>query len=288
MESKSDEKTPVIAEVEDKSTKISQDNTSETEKRGRPKGSKSRADIPIKTLEESVDLTKKVYESYKDASISPTEIADTLGLPKASIFPVLGALDKYRLMENDEHGWHVTDLGKKAIRGERQALGGALEGVPILKRLSTQFLGKGVSRGIIEDFIRKNYRQGENVELIATKFLDAKNYIEGFTGTGVATQPSVESVNTIFDTDVYEMAILFGQLFPPETKEVNKALSSLSELADKKGLKKFSGFVEGLKFTLGEEKDGNKIESELKKLSNRAKELFENELGIKKQSKNSE
>jgi hypothetical protein len=77
------------------------------------------------------------------------------------------------------------------------------------------------------------------------------------------------------------MAILVGELFQPENdKEIIDAITRLSELADSKGLKKFSGFVEVLKLTLEGEKDSKRMREELNKVSKRAKELFKNELGI--------
>jgi hypothetical protein len=163
--------------------------TKEKKKGGRPKGSKTEIGIPIKSLKESIVLTRMAYEKGKESIMSFSEISGHMGLQKGSDTPAMGALSFYGFVEQSEGGWRISTLGKKAINGEKESVRTAFEKVNLFRELSSQFGGKNVSTGLIMDYLKKRYRKGENVnKLIAERFLDGMEYISNLSSGNQQTK----------------------------------------------------------------------------------------------------
>lgn len=145
---------------------------------GRPKGSKTKSGVPIRGIKEAIVLTKMAYEKGKNNLMSFSEISDYMGLQKGSNAPVIGALSSYGFLEQGGGGWKVSELGKRAINGEKEAIRSAFEKIDLFRELSSEFGGKNASLGLIEDYLKKKYRKGENVKIITQRFSEGMDYIK--------------------------------------------------------------------------------------------------------------
>jgi len=150
----------------------------EEKKGGRPKGSKSSIGIPPKGIKNAITLTKLAYEKGKGSTMSFSEISEFMNLQKGSNTTTVGALNSYGLLEQFEGGWKISELGKKAIAQEKEAVRTAFEKIDLFRELSSQFGGKDVSPGMIIDYLKKKYRKGENVKIIAQRFFEGMDFIK--------------------------------------------------------------------------------------------------------------
>ena len=249
-------------------------------KGGRPKGSKSLG-IPQRGLKDALELTKMIYDNVNDKIMSFQEMTDYMKLQKGSANPVVGALFEYGLIERSSNGWKVSDLGKNALFGDATSAKAAFEKNTIFRDLSIQFGDKDITEGILIDYLKKKYKKGENVFLIARRFSEGVAYIRSLGGTTIKLPelPLRKPEKTV-DAELYQMARLFGQLFPPSDKaNALESIDKMTTLAEKNNLTKFAGFLEGLRSTLAN-KDDKEIFSELQKISSKATEIFDAELGL--------
>ena len=114
-------------------------------KGGRPQGSKSDIGIPMKGIKEAVALVKMAYEKGQDSIMSFSEISNYMNLQKGSNTTTIGALSFYGFVEQADGGWRISELGKRAVRGEKEAIRTAFEREALFRESSSQFGGKNVS-----------------------------------------------------------------------------------------------------------------------------------------------
>ncbi len=209
-----------------------QDNLeSKKEKKGRPKGSKSRLGIPPKGIIEALALVKGAYEQSKGNTMSVQDITEFMNLKKGSNYPILGMLaTDYGLIEKEgEIGYKISDLGKRAIKGEKFAVKESFEKNPIFRDLSSQFWDKNVTPGLIVDYLKKKYKKGENVSTITQRFLEGVNYIKSL-GTKQESYES-ESEVQIGSTDdlikIINIIKLKYALNPPQKEELKSIVEGV-------------------------------------------------------------
>src|SRR3989344_6708596 len=136
----------------------------------RKKGSKSKSGVPIRGLQEAVELTKMAYDKHGDKSMSFSEIAESMKLSKGISTPVMGALGEYGLVERSDLGWRVSAEGKEAIFGDVDAIRKCFTKIPLFSDLYHRYGNKEVTSGILENYLRTKYKKGENVALIIKRF----------------------------------------------------------------------------------------------------------------------
>jgi len=63
------------------------------------------------------------------------------------------------------------------VLGDANSVKEAFEKNVIFRNLSMQFGDKQITSGIIVDYLKKQYKKGENVVLITNRFIEAMNFI---------------------------------------------------------------------------------------------------------------
>jgi hypothetical protein len=196
---------------------MAQEEQAKKKKTGRPKGSKSNIGIPMKGIKEAISLTKMAYEKGKDSIMSFSEISGHMGLQKGSNTTTMGALSAYGFVEQSEGGWKVSELGKRAINGEKEAIRASFEKVDLFRELSSQFGGKNVSPGLVIDYLKKKYKKGENVKIIEQRFSEGMDFIKGLE----PEKPQFKSVKTDAP-EIIDLIKLKYALHPPEEKDIKE------------------------------------------------------------------
>jgi hypothetical protein len=186
----------------------------------RKKGAKSKLGIPIKNLREAIELTKMVYDSAGDKSMSFQELAEFMKLPKGISTPVVGAIKDYQLIEKSDLGWRVSQLGKNAIFGDIEAVKQIFTKNPILADLYNKFGDQDVTPGIIESHLRSKYKKGKNVVLIIKRFLDGLDYIKSLE-SGKVYKP-VEEIEPRDTAKWFKVIQLKYALNPSPKEEISK------------------------------------------------------------------
>ncbi len=166
------------------------------------------------------------YEKGKDNLMSFSEISTHMGLQKGSDTPIVGALKSYGFLEQLGGGWKISNLGKRAINGEKEAVRSAFEKVDLFRELSSEFGGKSASPGLIEDYLRKKYRKGENVKIIARRFSEGMDYIE-LLGLGKPPEAPITDKPSSYNT--LSLIELKYALKPAEAKDTEALAGKIYE-----------------------------------------------------------
>ncbi len=185
---------------------------------GRPKGSTS-IGVPSKSIIEARDLVVQVYRSIEDASASRSDIANILNLKDGNISPTLGVLNEYGLLERTSTGLRVSDLGKRVVNNDIDAIKEALEKNGIFKDLSNHFSEENITPGVIIEYLKKYYKKGSNVVIIAGRFLEAINYIKQSKLSGMPVEKKDSKETSI---DWLKVMQLKYALSPPKQDELHK------------------------------------------------------------------
>lgn len=168
-------------------------NENKKKKAGRPAGAKSKVNLPVRNIEVAVSWTKKAYEHAGEAEMSPEDIIKFIEVNKGFRSPAISTLDKFGLIEKASFGWRVSDLGKRVINGEREAIKEALERIDLFRDLLRAFGDKNVTEGVILAYLKKNYKKEDNTKPIAEKYLEAVNYLNSVTPNKVNSQSKKET-----------------------------------------------------------------------------------------------
>ncbi len=190
--------------------------------KGRPKGSKS-IGIPLKGVKEAVELVRMVYEKAGDKTMSFSEMAEYMKLQKGSSTPAVGAVYEYGLIERSGIGWKVSELGKDAIGGNRESVKEAFEKNTIFRDLSIQFGDKEITEGILIEYLRRKYKKGGNVFLIAKRFMEGLQYIKSLE----SSRTPAESIEPRDEAKWFKVIQLKYSLNP--TKEISKLADDVAE-----------------------------------------------------------
>ncbi len=198
--------------------------------KGRPKGAKS-VGIPLRGIKDAIELVKMVYDNAGTKTMSFAEMTNYMKLQKASSTPVVGALYEYGLIERSGIGWRLSELGMLAVKGDKEAVKEAFEKNPIFRDLSIEFFDKEITEGIVIDYLRKKYKKGENVFLIAKRFLEAIQYIKGLSNLDVRGKAErdrslAESVDT---GKWFKLIQLKYALDPPSESEIDNLVDAVAD-----------------------------------------------------------
>lgn len=189
-------------------------------KKGRPKGTKSLG-IPTKGIKEAIDLTKIIYDKFGDNTMSFSEMIESMKLKKGISTPTVGALYSYGLIEKVGNiGWKVSELGKMGVLGDANSVKEAFEKNVIFRNLSMQFGDKQITSGIIVDYLKKQYKKGENVVLITNRFIEAMNFINSLK-KNAPKQKEIEAVSSK-DTAKWFKVIQLKYALKPPKEEISK------------------------------------------------------------------
>ena len=213
--------------------KQKESSSNKKEKMGRPKGSKSKLGIPPKGIIEAVALVKSAYEKAGNNIMSVQDITDFMNLKKGSNYPMLGMLaSDYGLIEKEgDIGYRISDLGERAIKGEKFAIKESFEKNSLFRDLSTQFWDKNVTPGLIIDYLKKKYKKGDNVNLIAQRFLEGSNYIKSIGGSQYSSELNSpkNSEPSPIDEDIILLLKLKYLFIPPSENIKESTLKSILE-----------------------------------------------------------
>ena len=240
-------------------------------KYGRPKGSKSSSGIPRTSIVEAIELIKKAYDTHGNNLMSFKELIKSMGIPKGRDIFIAGEILQYGFLEKTAIGWRITQLGKNAILGEQNAVIEAIQKNVIFSDLYHRFADENVTQGSIEDYLKKKYRKGEGVSLIASRFLEIKTYIQELE----KKTPKSKKTITKTETNMIEILRLMYSMFPREETErdIKAQIRKLIKLAEENEYYGFVNFLDGAKLLINSKDD-------LKKISNQAIKLFEEESGL--------
>src|SRR3989344_4019399 len=173
-------------------------NEKNKKKSGRPAGAKSKINLPIRNIDVAVEWTKKAYENAKDSEMSPNDVAKFIDVSRGFGSPAISVLDKFGLIEKASFGWKISELGKRAINGDKEAIKEALERVDMFRSLLRTFGDKDVTEGVILDYLKKNFKKGDNTKVISDKYIEALNYLNSLTGkSSVYQKPQNNPVNEL-------------------------------------------------------------------------------------------
>lgn len=153
-------------------------NNDKVKKGGRPKGAKSKLNIPARSIEEAVDWATKIYQNAKENEFHPDDLPNYLGIGRGFSSPALSILDKFGLIEKAPLGWRVSQLGKSAINKDKEAIKESLERIDLYRDLFRAFGERKVNKSIIVAHLKSKHKYGENTEVIADKFVEAKDYLD--------------------------------------------------------------------------------------------------------------
>src|SRR3989344_4343270 len=128
----------------------------------RTKGSKSKSGVPIRGLQEAIELAKMAFDKHGDKSMPFSEIAESMKLPKGISTPIMGALVEYGLVEKSELGWRISAEGKNAIFGDIASIKKCFTKISLFGELYHKYGDKAVTAGVIESDL--NY--GRDIALI--------------------------------------------------------------------------------------------------------------------------
>lgn len=199
--------------------------TSKAKKGGRPR--KARTGLPSIKMMEAIEWVKKLYDKFGNTLVSFSDVAETIGLKEAYAKIALGKIrSEYGLLDQKDLGWEITDLGRRAAQGERDAIIQVMKKNKILGNLFDEFKDKTVSRGYLEDFIKKRrYKGFIDTSGIADRFLEYMDYINKIKKGGIPSKiPGEQKV------EWFKILIqLKYALNPPEQREISSLANEVAE-----------------------------------------------------------
>jgi Glu-tRNA(Gln) amidotransferase subunit E-like FAD-binding protein len=200
---------------------------------GRPK---KEGRVPQVTLSEAIANTKKAYEKDGMAHNTLSGMAEAMQVNEAFARRAFGEMtDQYGLITREDDGaWHVTDLGRRAVTGDKSAVIEVFCKNEIMRELYNRFKEREIKRDLLVQYIRSN-RLAYKItpESIADKFLDGLNLIAGIVEDtrSMKQQVNVDSKQTI--QNFLKLVQLQYALNPPNKSAVSKLASDIAKSLDK-------------------------------------------------------
>lgn len=198
------------------------------------KGSrKGRTGLPQVNMLDAIDYVKKAYESTGTNLKSFVGMAKAMGISEMFAKRAFGELKDYGMIEQESNGWKISDLGRRATKGEKNAVIEILERNSILKTLYGDLKDKSYDRDFVVDYIKKKrFAYNINHSLVADRFLSAMKYISDLQEGGTQTEISGRR-SPIPNTLFLSMIRLKYALSPPDKKEKIKLVQELYNEAEK-------------------------------------------------------
>jgi len=195
----------------------------EKKKGGRPR--KGRTGLPQINMIDAIKYTKKAFDTIGTTLKSFGGMAQAMGLTEAFAKRAFGEFKGHGLIEQESLGWRITDLGRRAVQGDKNAVIEILTKNDILQDLFNNFKDKSVSKDYLEDYIKKKrYRYNINAELVAERFLEAMEYINKLEVGGMTSGMPQEP-----NTEWFKVIQLKYALNPPKPEEISNLANEVAE-----------------------------------------------------------
>ncbi len=199
-------------------------------KGGRPVGTKSKINLPFKSVEESIEWTRKIYEKAKDNEFHPDDLPGYIGIGRGFVSPVLAILDKFGLIQRATLGWNVSQLGKEAIRGNKNSIIECVEKIDLYRELLRAFSERKVNKSIIVAHLKSKYKYGDNTESIADKFIEEKKYIDSIETNQISSENTVTKKPETPKLDNNELITLLKVKYAFQPSEEISKVELINEL----------------------------------------------------------
>src|SRR3989344_7826164 len=159
--------------------KNKKNNKIETQKEKGKSDRKSRSGLPQVNMVDAIEFVKKAYASIGTSLKSFSGMAEAMGTNETYGRIAFGDLNTvYGLIEQEDSGWKISDLGRRVAIGDRSAVMEILEKNKILKTLYSELKDKKYDRDFLEDYIKKKrFAYNINTNLVADRFLAAVDYL---------------------------------------------------------------------------------------------------------------
>lgn len=203
-----------------------QPKVSQSKKGGRPR--KGRTGLPQVNMIDAIKYTKNAFAKIGATLKSFAGMAEAMGLTEAFAKRAFGELRDYGLIEQENSGWRITNLGKRVVQSDENATIEILVKNEILQDLFNKFKDETVAKDYLEDYIKKRrYRYNINASLVADRFLEAINYLKKLGGEYKPDHPSEPKA------EWFKVIQLNYALNPPTDKGVeNLAKQVIDELGN--------------------------------------------------------
>ncbi len=189
---------------------------------------KERTGLPQVNMLDAISYTKKAYELIGTNLKSFSGLAGAMGISQAFAKKAFGELrSPYGLIEQEGNGWKVSDLGRRAAKGEKNAVIEILEKSPILKTLYKELKDKQYDKDYVEDYIKKKrFAYNINISLVAERFIGAVDYINSLEEGG--NEHIKSNVTSLIDNELsIDIIKLKYAISPPGKKEISELISKL-------------------------------------------------------------
>lgn len=195
----------------------------EKPKAGRP--SRGKIVPPRIDFVDAIRYLKKINDQFGDETVTLVEIAESIGMRPRAAGVFMSGVRKFGLIESTPHKtWRITDLGKGAVRNEKNATIQALQKNSLMNALYTEFESTSSSRGTIEKFVERNYPKLTYVSNIVNRFENAMTYINSLEKAGEIPPPPQEP-----KIEWLKIIQLKYALSSPSPKEISELASKVAD-----------------------------------------------------------
>jgi len=223
-------------------------------KAGRPKGAKSKLNLPIRDIADAVEWIRKVDNEAKGNEFHPEDLVEYIGINKGFVSPALSVLQKFGFIERGSFGWKVSELGMRVISNEREAIKEALERVDLYRDLLKNFGDKNVTKTIILNYLKTKYKKGENTEVIAGKYTEAVSYLNSLTTEISSTKKDKQFTKSTDNLDKKIITLLkLKYMFFPEKDSKIEVIDELINVFEDETDPTIKSVISKIKQQKGEE-----------------------------------
>lgn len=199
-------------------------NNIKEKKGGRPKGAKSNFNLPARGISDAVEWTRKIHEKAKEKEFSPEDLTSYLDIGKGFASPAISVLDKFGFIEKASYGWKISELGKSAIRGDKDSLKQALERIELFRELIKSFGDREVTKSIIVNYLKSKYKK-ENNEAVAERFAESIDFLNSFGQLDVKSEEKGFAVKeACFSDEDLQIILKMKYAFQPIKEELKETI----------------------------------------------------------------
>jgi hypothetical protein len=205
-----------------------QEDREEKSRGGRPPKD---ARVPQVSLSEALAFTKRAFDKEGLAHKSFSGMAEAMEVTEAFGKRAFGEMmNQYGLITREEDGaWHITDLGRRAVLGEKVAVEDVFCKNEIMKDLYLNLKDRTIGKDFLVDFIkRKRYTYTTSPEIIAEKFLDGMNYLSGLAEDTKGARQSINPNSKMVVQNFLKLIQLQYALNPPKGASVGKLAKDIA------------------------------------------------------------
>lgn len=189
------------------------------------KARKGRTGLPSIDLIDAISYAKKAYDKFGTNLKTFASMAEAMEMQKAYAKRAFGEISNYGLIEKVGVFWQISDLGKRAVTGDRSAVEYMVAKNEILEDLFNTFKGFSPERDVVEEHIKRK-KPTVNAVIVADRFLKTVDYLNKLGA------PPIQPVSEI-KPEFFDFVRLKYALNPPKKEEVAD-LASMVALKFKK------------------------------------------------------